>query len=213
MEISTLPSPSSSASSALRISLSFRNGQAKTLERFLTARPRFETPEAERAELHKVFVKFDTDCDGKLSIEEIRNSMERLGISISHSDLSSLISSAYDDGSGSGEYIDFADFCTLYRSLESTGEEEERQDLGNGALTSSDELSSHSDLKYAFDLFDENRDNFISASELHSILTKLGFKEGHSLEQCKKMIEKVDSDGDGVVSFQEFEIMMKSMNE
>jgi calcium-binding protein CML len=191
----------------------------KTLERFLTARSRFETPEAERAELHKVFVMFDTNCDGRLSIEEIRNSMDKLGIQISPADLSSLISSRRyddddDDGHGHGhghteEDIDFTFFCRLYRDL-CYPDEEERRDLGDGVWTPSGKASSDSDLRYVFHLFDENGDGFISASELQSVLTKLGFKEGHSLEQCQKMIEKVDSDKDGAVSFEEFRIMMKS---
>ncbi|KAI5072935.1 hypothetical protein GOP47_0013041 [Adiantum capillus-veneris] len=84
-ETPLLPTP-------LTISLSFKNGQTKTLERFLTARIRFETPDAERAELYKVFRHFDTDGDGNLSLEEIRNSLEKLGILVSAADITSLVS-------------------------------------------------------------------------------------------------------------------------
>jgi hypothetical protein len=149
--------------------------------------------------------------------------MDKLGIQISPADLSSLISSRRydddDDGHGDGdvghghgrteEDIDFTFFCSLYRDL-CYPEEEERRDLDDGVWTPVGKASSDSDLRYVFHLFDENGDGFISASELQSVLTKLGFKDGHSLEQCKKMIEKVDSDRDGAVSFEEFRIMMKS---
>lgn len=234
----------SASPSPLKLSLSFKNGEIKTLERFFTARTRFETPEAERAELFKVFQRFDKDGDGKLSIEEIRSSLEKLGVFISAADLTSFVCAEPDgdvckgngyveDANGRVEdvcenirsvedarehigsvedesehrwYVDFTDFCYLYRSLCQEESEEGVTCTPNGKLLDSE-------LKSAFDLFDTNHDNYISVTELQSVLTRLGFKEANNLDECKSMIASVDSDGDGMVNFDEFKAMMRNIKE
>jgi calcium-binding protein CML len=40
-------------------------------------------------------------------------------------------------------------------------------------------------------------------------LASLGLKQGRTLEDCKRMIMKVDVDGDGMVDYKEFKKMMK----
>lgn len=60
-------------------------------------------------------------------------------------------------------------------------------------------------------MFDGNNDGLITKEELGLVLTSLGLKEGNYIEEdCKEMIKKVDVDGDGMVNFDEFKIMMKS---
>ncbi|MCO5564536.1 hypothetical protein L7F22_018198 [Adiantum nelumboides] len=205
-------------SSPLTISLSFKNGQTKTLERFLTARIRFETPDAERAEIYKVFQHFDTDGDGNLSVKEIKDSLEKLGIIVSAADIASVLSILSADNNGHTDnehfkdaptpagYVDFPDFYQLYRSLCQEENEEGFVCTPNGKILDAD-------LRSAFDLFDKNHDNFISATELQSVLLSLGFKEANNLNECKSMIASVDSDGDGMVNFDEFKAMMRNMNE
>ncbi|URD94048.1 calcium-binding protein, partial [Musa troglodytarum] len=58
----------------------------------------------------------------------------------------------------------------------------------------------------AFAAFDLDRSGSISADELAHILGGIG--EGASLAQCRRMIDGVDRDGDGLVSFEEFKAMM-----
>jgi calcium-binding protein CML len=62
----------------------------------------------------------------------------------------------------------------------------------------------------AFFVFDENKDGLISVLELQQVLLKLGLPEGKSLISCQRMIERVDSDGNGKVDFFEFKDMMSS---
>ncbi|CAA6654107.1 unnamed protein product [Spirodela intermedia] len=64
------------------------------------------------------------------------------------------------------------------------------------------------DLRDAFSVFDLDRDGSISADELARVLGKLG--ESASVAQCRRMIDGVDRDGDGLISFDEFKIMMTS---
>lgn len=183
--------------SRLHVSVSFRDGSSKSFERFFSARSRFETPDQEKAELFRVFQKFDKNGDGRLSVDEIVGSLEKLGIVVAKADLVSLLTteSPPDD-----ESVNFDDFRFLYRSLCN----EDASSRGN---------VSESDLQPAFDLFDKNGDGYISAEELQLVLTNLGFLEARSLAECESMISKVDADGDGRVSFAEFRIMMKSMTE
>ncbi|KAL1824978.1 hypothetical protein ACET3Z_011756 [Daucus carota] len=52
----------------------------------------------------------------------------------------------------------------------------------------------------------EGKDGLSSAAELHQIMTKL--REDRTEEDCKKMISSVDSDGNELVNFEEYKIMM-----
>ncbi|KAK9146075.1 hypothetical protein Sjap_005978 [Stephania japonica] len=65
------------------------------------------------------------------------------------------------------------------------------------------------DIKEAFNVFDQNRDGFITVEELNSVLSTLGLKQGRTLEDCKRMIKNVDVDGDGMIDFKEFKQMMR----
>ncbi|KAB1213307.1 Calmodulin-like protein 7 [Morella rubra] len=64
-------------------------------------------------------------------------------------------------------------------------------------------------MKEAFNVFDQNGDGYITGEELRSVLSSFGLKQGRTMEDCKKMITKVDVDGDGRVDYREFKQMMK----
>ncbi|XP_010514617.1 PREDICTED: probable calcium-binding protein CML30 [Camelina sativa] len=66
------------------------------------------------------------------------------------------------------------------------------------------------EVKQAFDVFDENRDGFIDATELQRVLTILGFKEGFNLENCLVMIRSLDGNKDGKIDFNDFVKFMNS---
>ncbi|GMJ04132.1 CALMODULIN-LIKE 46 [Hibiscus trionum] len=65
------------------------------------------------------------------------------------------------------------------------------------------------ELKEAFDVFDVNKDGFIEAEELQRVLCVLGLKNGLEIENCRKMIDRFDEDGDGKIGFKEFVIFME----
>ena len=64
-------------------------------------------------------------------------------------------------------------------------------------------------LQSAFDVFDVDRNGFISADELHRVMVSLGDKHT-TLEDCRCMIRSVDRDGDQMVDFREFQFLMSS---
>ncbi|KAF8114436.1 hypothetical protein N665_0037s0013 [Sinapis alba] len=79
----------------------------------------------------------------------------------------------------------------------------------------------NNDLKKAFELYDLDGNGRISAKELHSVMKNMG-ENCHvtsscsyaipvskcSVQDCWKMISKVDADDDGCVNFEEFKQMM-----
>ncbi|GFP85008.1 probable calcium-binding protein cml23 [Phtheirospermum japonicum] len=62
------------------------------------------------------------------------------------------------------------------------------------------------ELKEAFDLYDQDKNGKISASELHSVMRGLG--EKCSIKDCHRIISSVDVDGDGCINFEKFKKMM-----
>jgi Ca2+-binding EF-hand superfamily protein len=62
-------------------------------------------------------------------------------------------------------------------------------------------------LKSAFDLFDKDKNGSISASEIKAVLG-VGKKLGNE-QIFDDIIKEVDLNGDGVITFDEFKIMMK----
>nr|AZL94063.1 calmodulin-like protein 47 [Carica papaya] len=75
-----------------------------------------------------------------------------------------------------------------------------------------EEEPSWTELREAFDVFDENKDGFIDGSELRKVLSVLGFREASEAE-CRKMIRAFDEDKDERIDFFEFvRIIFKSFS-
>lgn len=135
-------------------------------------------------ELSQVFNKFDANGDGKISSSELGSIMSSLGHSATDEELVNMIKEVDSDGDG---FIDLNEFIEL-----------------NTKGVDSEELLEN--LKHAFDVFDVDKNGVISAEELMNVLVSLG--EECDIEECRKMIGGVDSDGDGTISFEEFKVMM-----
>ncbi|KAL1215263.1 putative calcium-binding protein CML23 [Cardamine amara subsp. amara] len=142
-------------------------------------------------DIKKVFQRFDKNRDGKISIEELKDVIGALSPTASQEETTSMMKEFDVDGNG---FIDMDEFVALFQIGD---------DSRNGDESNSDNMR---DLKEAFDLYDLDRNGKISASELHSVMKNLG--EKCSIQDCKRMISKVDSDGDGCVNFEEFKKMM-----
>ncbi|KAI3775433.1 hypothetical protein L1987_50009 [Smallanthus sonchifolius] len=156
-----------------------------------------------KAELKSVFATFDKNKDGFITKQELCDSLKNIGISTSKKDVLEMVERVDANGDG---LIDFDEFCELFESMMSQEDEDgSKIDGGDGNLDHED-----SDLKHAFDVFDGDKNGVISVEELGLVLDSLGFKEGKKLEDCKKMISKVDTDGDGMINFHEFKNMMKN---
>ncbi|KAG6492082.1 calmodulin-like protein 3 [Zingiber officinale] len=139
------------------------------------------------SELTRVFEMFDRDGDGRISKQELCDSLENLGIYIADAELAAVIERVDADGNGC---VDAEEFAALYQTV-MEGEAEEAE------------------MREAFEVFDQDGDGFIAVEELRDVLGSLGVAQGRTEEACRRMIGKVDVDGDGRVSFVEFKQMMK----
>ncbi|XP_047342093.1 calcium-binding allergen Bet v 3-like [Impatiens glandulifera] len=148
--------------------------------------------------LHRIFDLFDKNKDGMITVDELSQALNRLGLETDVSELSVMVNSHIRDGKiGLG----FEEFDELHRSLNDTFFGLDQQD---------NQDEEESDLNEAFKVFDEDGDGYISASELQKVLGKLGFSEGREIDRCKRMILSVDHNHDGRVDFYEFKDMMRS---
>ncbi|KAJ8772169.1 hypothetical protein K2173_027346 [Erythroxylum novogranatense] len=135
-------------------------------------------------DLKRVFNQFDTNGDGKISLDELGDVLKSMGSTYTQAELDRVMKDVDADKDG---FINLEEFSHLCRSS-----------------------SGVSDLRDAFDLYDQNKDGLISSAELHKVLNSLGIR--CSAEECVKMISSVDSDGDGSVNFEEFQKMMATNN-
>ncbi|XP_058089498.1 calmodulin-like protein 3 [Magnolia sinica] len=152
------------------------------------------TKKIDRAELEMVFATFDHNGNGFITKQELEESLEKLGLFTGDKQVAAMIEQFDSNGDG---LIDLHEFCELYESMMGKQGEEEKEGKDDY-------------LKEAFDVFDENGDGLITVEELALVLTSLGLKQGMGMEECRKMISKVDMDGDGMVNFKEFKRMMAS---
>lgn len=65
------------------------------------------------------------------------------------------------------------------------------------------------ELREAFRVFDKNGDGFISPTELQHVMTNLG--EKLTEEEVDDMIREADVDGDGLVNYDEFVLIIRSV--
>jgi len=151
-----------------------------------------------REELKRVFSTFDKNGDGLISKQEMKESFDKLRLCVSEKELVSTIRTVDVNGDG---YVDFDEFVSLYESIcgKRGGEEDDAKAEHEDA-----------DLAEAFGVFDENGDGLITVEELQAVLKSLGLEEGRAIGDCKKMIQKVDKDGDGMVNYLEFNEMMSA---
>ncbi|XP_054777737.1 probable calcium-binding protein CML35 [Prosopis cineraria] len=126
----------------------------------------------------------DRDDDGIISREELEAFLTRLGES--QEDVAMMLSDVDPEGSG----------CISVDALLS------RVGPGCGSTPDSDSL------REAFEVFDTDRDGKISAEELLEFFKAIG-DERCTLEECRRMIKRVDRNGDGFVCFEEFSRMME----
>ncbi|XP_062154894.1 probable calcium-binding protein CML25 [Alnus glutinosa] len=135
-------------------------------------------------ELEQVFRRFDVNGDGKISSSELGSIMGSLGHPATEEELDKMIKEVDADGDG---HIDLQEFVEL-----------------NTKGVDSDEALEN--LKVAFSVYDIDGNGLISAEELHEVLKSLN--DDCSLAECRRMINGVDRNGDGMISFEEFKVMM-----
>lgn len=134
-------------------------------------------------DVYRLFKKLDQNGDGLVSPQELQLLLETMKVSSSVDELQ------YLTGKTS---LSFPEFLGFYNIITKEGDDNE----------------SESDLFKAFEVFDKNRDGFISNEELEEALSSLGLWDQKENMDVKSMIKAYDANSDGFLDFQEFKKMM-----
>ncbi|XP_010542759.1 PREDICTED: calcium-dependent protein kinase 24-like [Tarenaya hassleriana] len=143
-------------------------------------------PNEEIEGIVKMFQMMDTDKNGNLTFEELRDGLRKVGEGVPDSDVKMLMDAADTDGDG---MLSCEEFVTVSIHMKRIGGDDH--------------------LRQAFRYFDQNNNGFIELDELKEALFDV--KLGHTNDQwVKDIFFDVDLNKDGRISFEEFKAMMKT---
>ncbi|XP_070492933.1 uncharacterized protein [Chironomus tepperi] len=144
--------------------------------------------EEQVAEFKEVFMLFDKDEDGSITMAELAVVMRSLGQRPTETELRNMVNDVDQNDNG---MIEFNEFLQMMSKKMREGDSED-------------------ELKEAFKCFDKNNDGLISSSELRRVMTNLG--EKLTEEEVDDMIKEADMDGDGMVNYDEFVMILMARN-
>ncbi|KAF8398387.1 hypothetical protein HHK36_017314 [Tetracentron sinense] len=139
----------------------------------------------EVAGIKEGFQMMDTNNKGKISLEELRVGLQKLGQQISDPDLQILMEAADVDGDG---FLDCGEFVAISVHIRKMGNDEH--------------------LRKAFAFFDQNQSGYIEIEELRDALADE--VDTNSEAVINAIMQDVDTDKDGRISYDEFAVMMKA---
>lgn len=138
--------------------------------------------EEEIAGLKEMFKMIDADNSGHITLEELKNGLERVGADIKDSEITWLMQAADVDNSGT---IDYGEFIAAMLHLNKVQKEDH--------------------LFAAFSYFDKDGSGYITRDELQQACEKFGLQDVH----LDDIIREVDQDNDGRIDYSEFVAMME----
>ncbi|KAK4794089.1 hypothetical protein SAY86_012083 [Trapa natans] len=139
---------------------------------------------SQRETLRPAFDYFDENGDGRISPVELRSCVNALGGALSVEEAEVAVRASDEDGDGLLGYEEFE------RLVDGCCEEEKDRVL-----------------REAFGMYEVEGKGYITAASLRRMLRRLG--ESSSIDDCKSMIRAFDLNGDGVLTFDEFQVMMR----
>jgi Ca2+-binding EF-hand superfamily protein len=138
-----------------------------------------------RTEIEAAFRRFDTNKDGAISFQEMKNGLSNCAISFTEQEVEICFAVADKDGDGEVSLSEFVDLLSTSTSS------------GDGPMAKF--------LKYcigqAFNIIDTDRDGAISFTELSISLRAAGFSD----QEIQTVFALADHDRDGEVSLQELQ--------
>ncbi|CAD6229243.1 unnamed protein product [Miscanthus lutarioriparius] len=136
-------------------------------------------------DIKEMFKTMDTDNDGIVSYEELKTGIAKLGSHLAESEVQTLIEAVDTNGRGA---LDYGEFLAVSLHLQRMANDEH--------------------LRRAFLFFDKDGNGFIEPEELREALVDDGAAD--SMEVVNDILQEVDTDKDGKISYDEFVAMMKT---
>merc|ERR1712048_450892 len=156
----------------------------KTFEAKFWERPGLSADEVQ--EVKDAFDLFDTDSSGAVSVQELVEAMQSLGLEQKNEAVFNMIKEIDTDGSGELEFAEFLEMMTA-------------------RLTNK---TPRADIERVFKLFDNDRTGEISLDNLKRVANDLG--EEVSNEELQEMVQRNDVDKDGAWTLDDFYAVMTS---
>ncbi|GAV73283.1 EF_hand_5 domain-containing protein, partial [Cephalotus follicularis] len=143
-------------------------------------------PPDQLEQLKDIFKRFDMDADGSLTQLELAALLRSLGIKPNGDQLHILLSNMDSNGNGSVEFDELVNVIM--------------PDMSEQTLINQEQLLE------VFQSFDRDGNGYITAAELSKSMAKMG----HPLtyRELTEMMTEADTNGDGVISFNEFATIM-----
>ncbi|XP_022151421.1 calcium-dependent protein kinase 20-like [Momordica charantia] len=138
--------------------------------------------EEEIAGLKEMFKMIDTDNSGQITLEELKQGLERVGANLQDSEISGLMQAADVDNSGTIEYGEFV-----------------------AAMLHLNKIQKEDHLFAAFSYFDKDGSGYITQDELQQACEKFGLAD----IRLEDIMREVDQDNDGRIDYSEFVAMMQ----
>jgi len=137
--------------------------------------------------LRDTFMALDGNGDGLLTVNEMKEGLNKCGLKEIPPDLQQIMEDVDSDGSGVIDYTEF-----LAASLDK-------------------KVYMKEDVCWqAFRIFDQNGDGKISKEELKQMLSnEEETVAGQSAKDLAELLQEIDANGDGQIDFQEFMAMMR----
>ncbi|WOK95510.1 hypothetical protein Cni_G04217 [Canna indica] len=136
-------------------------------------------------DIKEIFKMMDTDNDGIVSYEELKTGLTKSGSHLVESEVQMLIDAV--DATGKGA-LDYGEFIAVSLHLQRMANDEH--------------------LRRAFSYFDKNGNGYIESQELQEALAEDGAAD--SMDVANDILQEVDTDKDGRISYDEFVAMMKT---
>ncbi|CAH2072896.1 unnamed protein product [Thlaspi arvense] len=140
----------------------------------------------EAAGIKEAFEMMDVNKRGKINLEELKYGLQKAGQQIADADLQILMEATDVDGDGT---LNYGEFVAVSVHLKKMANDEH--------------------LHKAFNFFDQNQSGYIEIEELREALND-ELDDTSSEEVIAAIMQDVDTDKDGRISYEEFVAMMKA---
>ncbi|XP_063934637.1 neo-calmodulin-like [Zophobas morio] len=135
--------------------------------------------------LRAAFNIFDKNGDNSIDLSELKDLIMVADPNVTEEEVEKMMAEVDEDNNGR---LDFTEFCDLMsRKLVDAREE----DI----------------IREVFSIFDKDNDGFISPAELRHLMSCMG--ENLTDREIEDMINVADSNGDGLIDYKEFAVLLK----